>query len=125
MIGLIAMTLLDDPIVPTHYLPIRSLVKCLEKGNINLAINLYYSPDNQELRSRATGLLNELILGNKQLLAQINETNHLLCIITFIKNLDDLKELRCSISEMQNKILRDFIEQTKLDTILGITLLQR
>ncbi|AVP87803.1 hypothetical protein phytr_8720 [Candidatus Phycorickettsia trachydisci] len=101
------MTLLDDPTIATHYVPVRDLVKCLAEGNIDLAIKLYHSPDNHELQYRANGLLSELIYtaqSNKQLLAQINEINHSLCIITFIKNLKNTKENGGSINEMQNTI---------------------
>lgn len=117
----VALQLLNDPNVPTHYVPIRDVINALEKGNVDLAMKLYLNPDDKEVHNRADELINELIdiaQGNKQALAQIDEANHLLDTIAFMAAVVDLKGYGYSINDMKTFILEDLAEQTRLDTIL-------
>lgn len=117
----VALQLLNDPAVPTHYVPIRDVINSLEKGNIAIAMKLYLNPDDREVHNRADELINELLdiaRGNKQALAQIDEVNHLLDTIAFMAAVVDLKGYGYSINDMKIFILEDLAEQTRLDTIL-------
>lgn len=110
----VALKLLDDPTVPTYYVPIRDVIKCLERGNIDLAIKLYLNPENNEVHNRAGELLNELIdraQGDERALSQIEETNRLLSIINFIRNIQELKKHGCSTNDIKEFISHNLVER--------------
>ncbi|AVP88130.1 hypothetical protein phytr_12050 [Candidatus Phycorickettsia trachydisci] len=119
----VASELLNDPTVPTYYVPIREVIKCLEKGNLTLAIKLYLHAENNEVHNRAGELLNELTdtaQGNYQALEQIEEIKRSLGIITFIKNIQDLRKHGCSSKDIKDFTFYHWLEKSNLDDIDNI-----
>jgi len=124
----VALKLLDDPTVPTYYVPIRDVIKCLEKGNIDLAIKLYLNPENNEVHNRAGELLNELLdraQGDERALSQIEETNHLLSIINFIRNIQELKKHGCSANDIKEFISHNLVERANLRGVEDVSAVEQ